>query len=255
MPDLPKLPKPDLSRIPEAFRQREAPKLPETPKLAAALPKPDTEWRPVAPPVDRFNDPFNPVEPPPPPPLDLGQEKPAKPESGLSSLDAAHAFGSVLFSGFGRAIFVVFCCMLPFGFSEAFYRISLLDDGWRANGLRGVWDQLIASPGAIFLAPGNWMAALGNSIFEPFGVPYMMLFLVGMILAVRSEIHLVKLATFYALLSALFAALHFKMTNPVSLLGWLAMLAGIVWLYRWYWRQQITLEEEPSRVDEEDNDR
>jgi hypothetical protein len=231
------------------------------PDLPNPLPKPDAlrrpEAPPIRPPVDPFNDPLN----FPDHRLQAQQgktgtpgEKSEKPASGLSSLDATHAFGSVMFSGVGRGIFVVLVCILAFGLTESCHRISLIDDGWRANGFRGAFNALLACPGALFGAPYSWMSSVGSGLTRPLTVPYFGTVLVGVILGLRSEIPFAKLALFYALLTAVYAATYFHMSNPLSLLLWFAILAGIVWLYRWYWRQQITLEDEPSGVDEENTD-
>ena len=97
---------------------------------------------------------------------------------------------------------------------------------------------------AVFASPGRWFTALGQGITDPMGVPYLMLAVGGLILAVRSEINIVKLLLFYALVSGIHAAAFFKMRNFFSVILWLGVMVGFVWLYRWYWRQQIQVEEE-----------
>jgi hypothetical protein len=223
MPDQPTTPP-----LPDAFRQsRPAPPQPK---------------------IDILNDPFNP-DPAKAPPLSLVREKPEekeeaeKPVSGLAEFDPAHAFAGVLASGFGRAAAVVVTCMLAFGLTEACHRVSLIFDGWRAGGFSGFFGAIFAIPGAVFVSPGRWFTALGQGITDPFGVPYLMLAVGGLILAVRSEINIVKLLLFYALVSGIHAAAFFKMKNPISVLLWLGVMVGFVWLYRWYWRQQVQVEE------------
>ncbi len=201
---------------------------------------------PEKPRLDFRNDPFNPPEQPKPireePPL-AEEEKPERPASGLAEFDAPHAFASVLTSGFGRAAMIILTCILSFGLTEACYRVSLIFDGWSAGGFIGFIKANLSVPGSLLGAPGEWFASLGNGLLEPTGVPYLMLLVGAVILAVRSEIHVVKLMLFYAIVGAIHTALLFKMKNPVSILLWLGTLVGYVWLYRWYWRQQIQVEE------------
>jgi hypothetical protein len=220
MPDQPTPPP-----LPDALRQS---------RTAAPQPK-----------IDFLNDPFNPnpaKSPAPEKPEET--EEAERPSSGLAEFDAPHAFASVLGSGIGRAAAVVAMCMLAFGFTEACHRVSLIFDGWRAGGFSGFFGAIFAIPGAVFVSPGRWLTSLGQGITDPLGVPYLMLAVGGLILAVRSEIHIVKLLLFYAMASAIHAAAFFKMRNPISLLLWIGVLWGILWLYRWYWRQQIQIEEE-----------
>ena len=221
MPDQP-IPPP----LPDAFRQsRSAPPQPK---------------------IDILNDPFNPDPTKAPAPEKTKEvEKTAKAVSGLAEFDAPHAFASVLASGFGRAAAVMAICMLAFGFTEASHRVSLIFDGWRAGGFGGFFGAIFAIPGAVIASPGRWFTALGQGITDPLGVPYLMLAVGGLILAVRSEINIVKLLLFYAIVSAIHAAAFFKMRNFFSIVLWLGVMVGFVWLYRWYWRQQIQIEEEP----------
>ena len=233
MPEQPQLPP-----LPDALRRSEAP-------------------APPSPKVDFLNDPFNPDPAQP--------EKTARPDgeekekveqapSGLSQLDAPHVFASILFSGVGRAAAVILVCILTFGLTDACYRVSLVFEGWRNGGFSGFIGAIFAAPGAIFAAPGRWMASLGQGILEPMGVPYLMLFLGGVILAVRSEIHLARLLIFYAFVGAFHAAGFYKLNSyPFSVICWLAVLAGYVWLYRWYWKQQLQVEEEPAGEEESGN--
>ena len=215
-------------------------------------PKPDAlrQSRPVPaqPKIDILNDPFNPdpaKTPQPEKPKEAKEEaETEKAATGLAEFDAPHAFASVLASGFARAAAVVVMCMLAFGFTEACYRVSLIFDGWRAGGFSGFFGAIFAIPGAVFVSPGRWFTALGQGITDPLGVPYLMLAVGGLILAVRSEINIVKLLLFYALVSGIHAAAFFKMRNFFSIVLWLGVMVGFVWLYRWYWRQQIQIEEE-----------
>jgi hypothetical protein len=213
-----------------------------TPPLPDAL----RQSRPAAPKpkIDILNDPLNP-DPvrTPTPEKPKEEELPERPGSGLAEFDAPHAFASVLGSGIGRAAAVVAMCMLAFGFTESCHRVSLIFDGWRAGGFSGLIGAIFAIPGAVFVSPGRWLTSIGQGITDPMGVPYLMLAVGGLILAVRSEIHIVKLLLFYALVSGIHAAAFFKMRNPISLLLWLGVMVGFVWLYRWYWRQQIQIEE------------
>lgn len=227
MPDGPERPP-----IPDALRGNRAPK--------------------SAPRVDIFNDPFN-----PPPPTDKPKaeeeriaEEEEKQPSGLAEMDAPHAFASVLGTGIGRAAMIVIICMLSFGVTLACHRVSLIFDGWRSGGFGGFFGAIFAVPGALFSSPGAWFSSLGDGITQPLGAPYLLLFVSGLILAVRSEIHIVKLMLFYAIASGIHAAAYLKMRNPFSLILWIAAMAGLVWLYRWYWKQQIQVED-PPQTDEE----
>jgi len=218
------------------------PDQPTPPPLPDAL----RQSRPAAPApkIDILNDPFNPAPAKAPEPEKEESEEVEQTASGLAEFDAPHAFASVLGSGIGRAMAVVAICMLAFGFTEACHRVSLIFEGWRAGGFSGFFGAIFAIPGAVFVSPGRWFTALGQGITDPLGVPYLMLAVGGLILAVRSEIHIVKLLLFYALVSAIHAAAFFKVKNPISILLWLGVMAGFVWLYRWYWRQQIQIEED-----------
>ena len=176
-----------------------------------------------------------------------------KPASGLAEFDAPHAFASVLASGIGRAAALVLTCMITFGLTAACYRVSLIFQGWREGGFSGFVRAILSVPGSIFTAPGEWFVALGNGILEPLGVPYLMLFVGGLILAIRSEIHIVKLMLFYTLLGSIHAAAYLKMKHPISILLWVPVLVGYLWAYRWYWRQQIQVEdidESPESTEE-----
>jgi hypothetical protein len=228
--------------------------MPEEPRLP---PVPDAlrANRPAAPkpPVDIFNDPFNPPpEPAQKPPSSAAEAKEEKEEraSGLAEFDAPHAFASVLASGLGRVGAVLLTCMLTFGLTAACYRVSLIPSGWSTGGFRGFFGAIFAVPWSLVTGPGEWFTSLGAGITEPAGVPYLMLFLGGVILAIRSEIHIVRLMLFYAFIGAIHAAAYLKMQNPVSLLLWVGVLAGYIWLYRWYWRQQLQVEEEPEPEEE-----
>lgn len=223
--------------------------MPEQPDLP---PVPDAlrENRPARrePKVDIFNDPLNPVEEPPvqkvPDPATDDDEKKEKPASGLADLDAPSAFVSMLASGIGRAIALVLTCMLTFGLTMACYKVSLIFKAWSIGGFKAFVKAIFAVPGSIFTAPWDWFASLGLGILEPLGVPYLLLFVCGLIIAVRSDFDVVKLLFFYAIASAIHAAAFFKLTDhPFSLLLWLGVVAGIIWLNRWYWRQQILVEE------------
>jgi hypothetical protein len=201
---------------------------------------------PAEPKIDIFRDPLNPLdEPAPPKRANAGEEEPAAevPSRSLAEFDAPHAFASVLGSGIGRAALLVITCMVVFGITEACYRVSLLVAGWQAGGIGGFFRAIFAVPGSLLVAPGHWIASLGGGILKPLGVPYLLLCVGGLILAVRSEINIIKLALFYALLTAVQAAAFMEMKHPISILLWLGMIWGIVWLYRWYWRQQIAIEE------------
>ena len=220
----------------------EAPDLPPVPdSLRANRPAPEK------PRVNILNDPFNPPEP-----VELAQvdesaeseeEKPEKPASGLAEFDAPHAFASVLTSGFGRVGIILLTCMLTFGLTASCHRVSLIFDNWSTGGFLGVFKSMVSVPGSLLSAPGEWFASLGYGLLEPTGVPYLMLLVGAVILAVRSEIHIVKLMLFYAIVGAIHAAMLFKMKNPISVLLWIGVLAGYIWLYRWYWRPQIQVED------------
>lgn len=209
-----------------------------------------------APSIDIFKDPFHPDPEPAPAPLPRDPDDPdavereERPSSGLAEFDAPHAFASMLASGFGRAAGLLLICIVAFGLTSACFRVSLLDDAWQAGGFVGVFKGLFHVPGSLLTAPKEWFVALGDGILQPLGVPYLLLFVGGLILAVRSEIHIIKLLLFYALLSAVHAAAYLRMKNPLSILLWLAVLVGIVWAYRWYWKQQIGIEEETESAEE-----
>src|SRR5690606_31640774 len=111
-------------------------------------------------------------------------------------------------------------CMIGFGVTAACHRVSLIFDGWTAGGFGGFFGAIFAIPWSLFTAPGEWFTSLGEGITDPIGVPYLLLFVGGVILAVRSEIHIVNLMIFYVMLSAVHAAAYLKMKNPVSLLLW-----------------------------------
>jgi len=228
------------------------------PEQPLPLPTPDALRRDrVAPPkplVDIFNDPFNPPPEAAPARRVLSPEEEEKKkderDSGLAEFDAPHAFASVLASGLGRVGAIVLICMLTFGLTSACHRVSLIPDGWTTGGFSGFFGAIFAVPWSVFSGPGEWFASLGSGITEAVGVPYLMLFIGGIILAVRSEIHLVKLMLFYAFVGAMHAAGFLKMRNPLSVLLWVGVLAGYIWLYRWYWRQQLQVEEEPVPEEE-----
>lgn len=212
-------------------------------------PKPDAlrgpRPAPASPKIDILHDPFNPdpAALPPDAKLELPAEETERPATGLAEYDAPHAFASVLATGFGRTAIYILTCMLAFGITSACHRVSLIPQGWREGGFGGFLSAIIAVPGSLLMAPGEWFTSLGNGILEPLGAPYLLLLIGGLILAVRSEIHLVRLMVFYALLGGLHAAAYLKMRNPLSLLLWLGAMAGIVWLYRWYWAQQMQVED------------
>src|SRR5688572_21200311 len=200
--------------------------------------------------LDFLKDPFNPPPEPEPPRPRPGAADPEKDEekeeqrSGLAEFDAPHAFASVLASGFGRVGAIVLTCMLTFGLTSACHRVSLIPDGWTTGGFSGFFGAIFAVPWSIFSGPGEWFASLGAGITEPAGVPYLLLVVGALILPIRPEIHIVKLMLFYAFVGALHAAAYLKMKNPVSVVLWIGVLAGYVWLFRWYWRQQLQVEEE-----------
>jgi hypothetical protein len=228
--------------------------MPESPKLP---PVPDAlrADRPVIrnePKIDILHDPFNPEPVPSAPkaakPEEENREEQA--ETGLAEYDAPHAFASVLASGLGRAAAVVLTCIITFGLTLACHRVSLIGEGWHTGGFGGFFGAIFAVPGSIFSAPGAWFTSLGDGILNPLGVPYLLLLVGGLILAVRSEIHLVKLMFFYALVGAVHAAGYLHMRSFISFLLWLGVLAGCVWLYRWYWRQQLQVEEEAESAEE-----
>ena len=163
--------------------------MPDQPKIP---PMPDSlrlsHPVPPQPKIDFLNDPFNPdPAKTPQPEKPKEEEEPEQAASGLAEFDAPHAFASVLASGFGRAAAVMAICMLAFGFTEACYRVSLIFDGWRAGGFSGFFGAIFAIPGAVFTSPGHWFTALGQGITDPLGVPYLMLAVGGLILAVRSD--------------------------------------------------------------------
>ena len=227
------------------------PEAPDSPPVPDALR--GSRPAPKKPRVDILRDPFNPPEP-----MRLVRDErpadkenqPEEPASGLAEFDAPHAFASVLASGFGRVAMVVITCMLTFGLTMACHRVSLIFDGWSTGGFVSVFKGMFSVPGSLFTAPGEWFSALGTGILDPVGVPYLMLFVGGLILAVRSEIHIVNLMIFYAMLGAIHAAVLLKMKNPLSIVLWLGVLVGYIWLYRWYWRQQIQVEEDAESSEE-----
>jgi hypothetical protein len=204
---------------------------------------------PRKPAVNILADPFNPPPEATHVPKANAEDEPEaksreeKPASGLAEFDAPHAFASVLASGLGRSAALVLTCMITFGLTAACHRVSLLFQGWREGGFSGFFHAVISVPGSVFTAPGEWFVALGNGILEPLGVPYLMLFVGGLILAIRSEIHIVKLMLFYTLLGSIHAAAYLKMKHPISILLWVPLLVGYLWAYRWYWRQQIQVED------------
>lgn len=223
----------------------EGPERPPTPDALRRDPAPTSTPR-----IDIFNDPFHPDPQKPTPIKDTPkpeESQEAEQKSGLGEMDAPHAFASVLGTGIGRAALIVIACILAYGLTLACFRVSLIFDGWSAGGFSGFIGAIFAVPGALLSAPGSWFYALGDGITTPLGAPYLMLFVGGLILAVRSEIHIVKLMVFYALASGVHAAAYLKMKNPISVILWLGTMAGIIWLYRWYWRQQIQVEEETGR--------
>jgi hypothetical protein len=231
--------------------------MPEAPDPPPPVPDPLRGDRPAPakPHIDILNDPFNPPPEPPRPareqePSEESEEENEKASSGLAEFDAPHAFASVLASGLGRVVVIVITCMLTFAFTAACHRVSLIIDGWRVGGLGGFFHAIFDVPASLFTGPGEWFTALGAGITDPVGVPYLLLFVGGIILAVRSEIQIVNLMVFYAFLGAIHAAAYLKMKHPVSIVLWLGLLIGHVWLYRWYWRQQIQVEEEEESSEE-----
>ena len=207
------------------------------------LPKPDflrgEPRRPVEPKVDIWNDPLNPDPVAGRPPASGETPKAPPPSHGLGELDVPHAFASVLGSGIGRVAGVILICMLWFGITEACYRVSLLTDGWHSGGFKGFFSAVFDVPAAIFRGPGHWFVAMGDGLTTPSGVPYLLLVVGGIILAVRSEIHVLRLLLFYGLLTAAHTAAYLKMTNVVSLLLLVAAIVGFYRLYRWLWAQQL----------------
>jgi hypothetical protein len=220
--------------------------MPEDPKLP---PPPDALSKPQAAAATRRPRPLPPTQLPPCEPPD-GQQQPdakaagdAEPEekqsSGLGEMDTPHVFAGVLASGVGRALAVGAACMLAFGLTEACHLFSMIFDGWRTGGMKGFFQAILAVPAAPFASPSRFYYAISWNIGETLlGPPYLMLLIGGLVLAVRTEIHIFKLSFFYFIVGSLHAAAYLKMNSPVSLMLWAGMLTVSLWLYRRFWKLQ-----------------